>query len=150
MTSSPATFTAGTRSQPDTGPRAARRVASPNLPPLSRPWMQAFCSGLTLVSIYGDVAVSAIPVAELHFSVLIARSDSARADRLLRLAVIERTFDALPVDDIVAWEHGRLATAVVAVGRQHRARMVDLLIRRGGGPARRDAVDLPSSRPGRT
>jgi toxin FitB len=76
----------------------------------------------------GDVAISAVSLAELHFGVLIARSDAARAERLRRLAVIERTFDALPFDEVVAREYGRLAAAAIAAGRKPRARMADLLI----------------------
>jgi predicted nucleic acid-binding protein len=75
-----------------------------------------------------DVAISAMSLAELHFGVLVARSAEVRAERLRRLAVIERTFDALPVDDVVAREYGRLASTVVALGRQPRGRVVDLLI----------------------
>lgn len=75
-----------------------------------------------------DVAISAMSLAELHFGVLVARSAEVRAERLRRLAVIERTFDALPVDDIVSREYGRLASTVVALGRQPRGRVVDLLI----------------------
>jgi predicted nucleic acid-binding protein len=78
--------------------------------------------------IEGDVAISAVSLAELHFGVLVAGSDATRAERLRRLAVIERTFDALPVDEVVAREYGRLAAAVVAAGRKPRARMADLLI----------------------
>jgi predicted nucleic acid-binding protein len=76
----------------------------------------------------GEIAISVISLAELHFGVLVARSDPTRAERLRRVAVIERTFDALPVDDVVAREYGRLAAAVVAAGRKPRARMADLLI----------------------
>ena len=76
----------------------------------------------------GEVAISAVSLAELHFGVLVARTDAARAERLRRLAVIERTFDALPVDEVVAREYGRLAAAIVAAGRKPRARMADLLI----------------------
>jgi toxin FitB len=42
--------------------------------------------------------------------------------------VIERTFDAPPVDEVVAREYGRLAAAVVAAGREPQAPMTDLLI----------------------
>jgi toxin FitB len=76
----------------------------------------------------GELAISAVSLAELHFGVLVARTDATRAERLRRIAVIERTFDALPVDEVVAREYGRLAAAVVAAGRKPRARMADLLI----------------------
>jgi predicted nucleic acid-binding protein len=75
-----------------------------------------------------EVAISAISFAELHFGVLVATSPAVRAERLRRLSIIEKTFDALPVDGSVAREYGRLAAAVVAAGRQPRARVADLLI----------------------
>lgn len=75
-----------------------------------------------------EVAISAISLAELHFGVLVARTQTVRAERLRRVAVLERTFDALPADDAVAREYGRLAAAVVDAGRHPRARVADLLI----------------------
>ncbi len=42
--------------------------------------------------------------------------------------MVERTFEALPVDAAVARAYGRLAAAVVDAGRQPRARALDLLI----------------------
>lgn len=75
-----------------------------------------------------EVAISAISLAELHFGVLVATSPAVRAERLRRLSIVEKTFDALPVDGSVAREYGRLAAAVVAAGRQPRARVADLLI----------------------
>jgi predicted nucleic acid-binding protein len=45
-----------------------------------------------------------------------------------RLLVVQRKFDALPVDDAVAASHGQVAAAVVDAGRQPRARAMDLLI----------------------
>ena len=84
--------------------------------------------GPTLDCIDGEFAVSMMSLAELHFGVLLARSPEVRAERLRRLALIEKTFDALPVDDAVAREYGRLAAAVALTGRQPRARVADLLI----------------------
>jgi predicted nucleic acid-binding protein len=75
-----------------------------------------------------EVAISAISLAELHFAVLKASSPEVRAERLRRLGVIEKTFDALPVDDAVAREYGRLAAAVTSAGRPPAARLADLLI----------------------
>ncbi|MCA1781802.1 MAG: type II toxin-antitoxin system prevent-host-death family antitoxin [Intrasporangiaceae bacterium] len=40
----------------------------------------------------------------------------------------QQHFDALPVDETVAISYGRLAAAVVEVGRQPRRRVMDLLI----------------------
>ncbi len=75
-----------------------------------------------------EIAISAISLAELHFGVLVARSPERRAERLRRLSLIEKTFDALPVDDAVARAYGQLAAALVQIGRQPRARVADLLI----------------------
>jgi toxin FitB len=75
-----------------------------------------------------EIAISAISLAELHFGVLVARTAAVRAERLRRLGLIEKSFDALPVDDAVAREYGHLAAAVVQAGRQPRARVADLLI----------------------
>jgi toxin FitB len=76
----------------------------------------------------GELGISSVTVAELHFGVLIARDPAARAERLRRLTALQRDFDALPVDDAVAASYGRLAAAVVEAGRQPRARTADLLI----------------------
>lgn len=76
----------------------------------------------------GELAISAATLAELHFGVLVATEPAVRAERLRRLSVLQRQFDALPVDDAVAASYGQLAAAVVAAGRQPRARTMDLLI----------------------
>jgi hypothetical protein len=65
----------------------------------------------------------------LHFGVLVTADAAVRAERLRRLAMLQRTFDALPVDDAVASSYGELAAAVSArSGRKPRARAMDLLI----------------------
>lgn len=76
----------------------------------------------------GLLALSSITLAELHFGVLVAKTTSVRAERLRRLIFVEKTFDALPVDDAVAESYGRIAAAVVEAGRNPRARSMDLLI----------------------
>jgi predicted nucleic acid-binding protein len=76
----------------------------------------------------GELAVSSITLAELHFGVLVARDPATRAERLRRLTLLQRGFDALPVDEAVARSYGQLAARVVEVGRQPRARAMDLLI----------------------
>lgn len=76
----------------------------------------------------GKLAVSAITLAELHFGVLVAKDRNVRAERLRRLLLLQRTFDAVPVDDAVASSYGHLAAAVVEAGRRPRARSMDLLI----------------------
>jgi predicted nucleic acid-binding protein len=89
----------------------------------------------TSVVIAGDVApipgvlaISAVTLAELQFGVLVASTAAVRAERLRRLSVLQRHFDALPVDEAVAVSYGRLTAAVVEAGRQPRRRVMDLLI----------------------
>jgi predicted nucleic acid-binding protein len=76
----------------------------------------------------GELAISAITLAEMHFGVLVAKTGGVRAERLRRLLVLQRTFDALPLDNAVAASYGQVAAAVVDAGRQPRARSMDLLI----------------------
>lgn len=76
----------------------------------------------------GELAISAATLSELHFGVLVAADPAVRAERLRRLSRLQQYFDALPVDEAVAASYGRLAAAVIAVGRQPRARTIDLLI----------------------
>ena len=95
----------------------------------------------------GDLAISAATIAELHFGVLVASSAGLRAERLRRLTHLQRSFDALPIDDSVAASYGLVAAAVVAAGRQPRARVMDLLIaatahRHGARLYTRNASDL--------
>lgn len=79
-------------------------------------------------SLEGELAVSAVTLAELHFGVLVARQGPVRAERLRRLLMLQRSFDALPLDRAVAASYGQVAAAVVEMGRQPRARSMDLLI----------------------
>lgn len=76
----------------------------------------------------GELAISSVTLAELHFGVLVAREPAVRAERLRRLSVLQHRFDALPVDDAVAASYGQLAAAVAEAGRRPRARTMDLLI----------------------
>ena len=76
----------------------------------------------------GELAISVVALAELHFGVLVTSDPAVRAGRLRRLTDFQRRFTALPVDDAVAASYGQLAAAVVAAGRQPRARVMDLLI----------------------
>ena len=75
-----------------------------------------------------ELAISIVSLAELHFGVLVAGPDDVRAERLRRVALIERLFDPLPVDERVARSYGHLAATVAKVGRNPRGRIMDLLI----------------------
>lgn len=76
----------------------------------------------------GELAISCVTLAELHFGVLVAKNLDDRAERLRRLLLLQRRFDALPLDEAVAASYGQIAAAVVGAGRQPRARSMDLLI----------------------
>ncbi len=75
-----------------------------------------------------DAAISVISLTELHFGVLVARDEEARARRVVRLGAIEAHFDALPFDAVAARECGRLHAAVSQRGGQPRRRALDLAI----------------------
>ena len=81
-----------------------------------------------LPALDGELAISTASLAELHFGVLVTADATIRAERLRRLLALQRTFDALPVDEQVAASYGQLAAAVVSAGRQPRSRAMDLLI----------------------
>ena len=76
----------------------------------------------------GELGVSAVTLAEVHFGVLVAKDQTVRAERLRRLLLLQRTFDAVPVDGAVAASYAHLAAAIVEAGRRPRARSMDLLI----------------------
>jgi predicted nucleic acid-binding protein len=76
----------------------------------------------------GDVAISAITLAELQHGVLAAQDADSRAERLRRLSILQQHFSALPVDESVAASYGRLATRVIDSGHDPGDRVTDLLI----------------------
>lgn len=75
-----------------------------------------------------EAAISAATVAELHFGVLVAATEQARRSRLERLGIVEATFQAIPIDSVVARAFARVAHTVKIAGGQPRARVMDLLI----------------------
>ncbi len=81
-----------------------------------------------VAELHGELAISVASLAELHFGVLVTVDASTRAERLRRLTFLQRSFDALPVDDEVAARYGQLAAAVADAGRRPRSRVMDLLI----------------------
>lgn len=76
----------------------------------------------------GDLAISCVTLAELHFGVLVAKSRRVRAERLRRLLALQRVFHALPLNEAVAASYGEVAAAVAESGRNPRPRSMDLLI----------------------
>jgi predicted nucleic acid-binding protein len=76
-----------------------------------------------------ESSISAVSIAELHFGLLVAPNEQARAERAVRLGLVEARFPKpLPVDDRVAREWGRLKAAVRQRGGQPRKREADLAI----------------------
>jgi toxin FitB len=75
-----------------------------------------------------DSAISVVSLSELHFGVLAAPNDEARAYRMRRLAIVEDRFDAIPFDAEVARECGRLHATVAQRGGVPRRRAFDLAI----------------------
>lgn len=75
-----------------------------------------------------DAAISAVSIGELHFGLLVAKTDEDRALRAARLGAIEERFAPLPVDGDVARAWGGLAALVQHAGAQPRTRNADLLI----------------------
>jgi predicted nucleic acid-binding protein len=77
----------------------------------------------------GEIAVSAITMAELAAGPHATTDAAERARRQDRLQRAEATFEPLPVDASVARAYGRLYAAVGAAGRKARGRRaLDLLI----------------------
>ena len=75
-----------------------------------------------------EAAISVVSITELHFGALLAGDNDERARRTDRLAVVEATFDPLPVSVEVARAWGRLAAAVAQRGGTPRRRQLDLAI----------------------
>jgi predicted nucleic acid-binding protein len=75
-----------------------------------------------------DSAISVVSLTELHFGVLVAPDEEARAHRVRRLAIVEDHFDALPFGAEAARECGRLHAAVAQRGGKPRRRAFDLAI----------------------
>ncbi len=75
-----------------------------------------------------EAAISVASITELHFGVLVAADADERARRADRLAVVEATFNPLPVTVEIARAWGRLAAAVARRGSIPRRRQIDLAI----------------------
>jgi predicted nucleic acid-binding protein len=75
-----------------------------------------------------EAAISVVSITELHFGALFAVDNDERARRTDRLAVVEATFDPLPVSVEVARAWGRLAAAVAQRGGKPRRRQLDIAI----------------------
>ncbi len=77
----------------------------------------------------GELAISAITLAELAAGPHATADRDERARRQERLQRTEATFEALPFDTAAARAYGRIYAAVTAVGRKARGRRaVDMLV----------------------
>lgn len=77
----------------------------------------------------GELAISALTLAELAAGPHATKDPDERARRQDRLQRTEATFDPLPFDDAAARAYGRIYAGVSASGRKARGRRaVDLLI----------------------
>lgn len=74
-----------------------------------------------------EATISVVTLCGLHRGVLAARPEQ-RAARLAVLSYAERTFEALPIDERVAPQYGRIADEAARSGRDVRRHLADLLI----------------------
>jgi predicted nucleic acid-binding protein len=79
-----------------------------------------------LASLPDEAAISVMTLAQLHVGVLLAAGQKVRAQRLRTLARVERTFDPLPVDDLVARSFAEIAAD--ARRKRRLPRVIDALI----------------------
>jgi predicted nucleic acid-binding protein len=75
-----------------------------------------------------EVAISVATLAELHYGVLLAKSDLVRQQRLRRLGQLESIFQPISIDAAVSRAYATVAHTVKLAGRQPRARTMDLWI----------------------
>lgn len=75
-----------------------------------------------------EAAISVATLAELHYGVLVAKTDLLRQSRLRRLGLIEAAFQPIPIDAAVARAYAAIAQAVKSAGGNPRARVMDLWI----------------------
>jgi len=73
-----------------------------------------------------EAAISVITLAELRLGVLVATTAAERSRRLERLVLLERTYDAIAIDDDVASAYARIIADERERGRRPRA--MDALI----------------------
>jgi|SRR6185436_47059 len=76
----------------------------------------------------GEVAISVATLAELHYGVLVAKSELVRQHRLRRLGQFESIFQPIPIDAAVSRAFATVAHTVKLAGRQPRSRTMDLWI----------------------
>lgn len=73
-------------------------------------------------------AVSAVTLAELAAGLHITSDGAERGARLMRLQLVEASFDSLPFDAAAARRYGQLVALAIAAGQSPRPRRLDLMI----------------------
>lgn len=73
-------------------------------------------------------AISTVTLAELAAGLHTTDDPAKRAVRATRLQTVEATIDAHPFDPDAARRYGQMVALVLAAGRSHRARRLDLMI----------------------
>jgi predicted nucleic acid-binding protein len=82
---------------------------------------------IELPAFAAQATISVVTVCGLHRGVLAARPEQ-RAARLAVLSYAERTFEALPIDERVAPQYGRIADEASRLGRDVSRHLAALLI----------------------
>lgn len=83
---------------------------------------------LAVEQLPAELLTSTISLAELSAGVHSAADATERARRIIRVQRVEATFSPLPFDVEAARHYGIIAAEMIAMGRQPRGRVADLMI----------------------
>jgi predicted nucleic acid-binding protein len=83
---------------------------------------------LAVEQLPAELLTSTVSLAELSAGVHSAADVTERARRIIRVQRVEATFSPLPFDVEAARQYGIIAAEVIAMGRQPRGRIADLMI----------------------
>jgi predicted nucleic acid-binding protein len=83
---------------------------------------------LAVEQLPAELLTSTVSLAELSAGVHSAADVTERARRIIRVQRVEATFSPLPFDVEAARQYGIIAAEVIAMGRQPRGRVADLMI----------------------
>jgi len=83
---------------------------------------------LAVEQLPAELLTSTVSLAELSAGVHSAADATERARRIIRVQRVEATFSPLPFDVEAARQYGIIAAEVIAMGRQPRGRVADLMI----------------------
>lgn len=83
---------------------------------------------LAVEQLPAELLTSTVSLAELSAGVHSAADVTERARQIIRVQRVEATFSPLPFDVEAARQYGIIAAEVIAMGRQPRGRVADLMI----------------------